>query len=111
MNLKKRYVMCHGAKFTAKVNGASLMNAMQGSLGILMEKDSIAAMAPRQGPTLLNERRSLEVENAATTMETRIQRSVATVVVQKIAWDNGPNGVIVAPLVAVEPGRESSKSK
>jgi len=108
-NLTQRNVMCHGAKFPALANGASLVIAPPSGMGILME-DSIAAMAPRRGPSSFHSRLSSEVKNAATTMETRIRRSAAIVVVQKIASDNGAHGVIAAPLVVVEPGRESSKS-
>jgi hypothetical protein len=90
------------------VIGASLINALQ---SFRFQEPSIAVEAQKRGLTPSLRRRSLEVQNAATTMEKRTHRTAAIVHAKCLASVSSPNGPIAAPHVVEGPCRESSKSR
>jgi hypothetical protein len=102
-NLKKRKLMCHGAQFLALVIGARLTPALR---SCPLQEATIAVEAQKPGLSLSRKRRSMEAENAATTMETRMHSPAASVVVNNTAKVNGENGVSVALRVVEEASRE-----
>jgi len=106
-NLMKSLATCHVAQFLALVIGARLAHAVQ---GFRFQEASIAAEAQNPGLTPSLRRRSAEVKNAATRMETRTQWIVVIVVAKSVASVSGASGASAAPNVVVGQSRESSKS-
>jgi hypothetical protein len=111
MNLMKRIASLlwyRIAQSLALVIGASLTNALP---RFHLQEASFVVEAQKRGHTSSLRRRSLEVKNAATSMETRMHRTAAIGHVKCLALASSPNGAIVAPRVVEGPSHESLKSR
>lgn len=111
MNLRKRIASLPwlvDAQSLALVIGVSLTNALP---RFRLQEASFAVEAQKRENTSSLRRRSLEVKNAATTMETLTHRIAAIVHVKYLASASSPNGAIVAPHVVVGPRHDLSKSR